>query len=240
MVVAACAALLQPPKPSESKLQQLLAILLARKQSKQRAWLTQLRVMSEAGLLTPQVPKSTEFYLQLTEEYNEGRFRNTLRVSRKTFAWLLQRLYDDEVVAETGRPRLEARRRMCVGLYRMAHKCHVKAIAATFGICEGSVVNFSYEFMALVTTKLANFITYACRTACPVADLPVPLLPLQLSCHSRGAAAGRGCLRAEVRLSRRCWRHGRHSHRDPPAQRAAAAGLLLSQTQIRRHHARRR
>ncbi len=94
------------------------------------------------------------------EQYTDERFRQTLRVTRKTFAWLQAKLYDDQEPADTGRPRLASAQRMAVGLYRLAHKCHVRTIAAHFGISEGSVVNYSYEFIDAVVNKLNAHITY--------------------------------------------------------------------------------
>lgn len=234
MVLAASVALRQRFESSSSKLQQILLILAARKLKKQKEWLCQLQLLADAGLLTPQVPKSREYFELLMDGYNNERFRQTLRVSRKTFAWLRTKLYDDIEPAESGRPRMEASLRMAVGLYRLAHKCHVRTIAAQFGICEGSVVNLSYEFIELVATKLKAHITYDPKSCCLHS-----FCRLQVSGHARAAAVERGHLRAEVWIPwLRCC-HGWHVHHHPPSQRAPAARLLQSEAHLRCHHARR-
>ncbi len=187
----AAGAFFQQISHAPSKLQQILLILAKRKKQKEFAFLMELQGLGQAGLLTRVVPKAKEWFELLMFSYNDERFRQTLRVSRAMFSWLRDKLYGGHDDPGTGRPRALADLRMAIGLHRLATKTAVRDTAHMFGVCEGSVVNYSYDFIDRVVDKLRSHITYVVLALVSVHGL-----------CSRGSVAG----------SRRPERRSRRSH----------------------------
>jgi hypothetical protein len=78
-----------------------------------------LGAMAKADLLTLSVPKSKEWFeMFMRDEPDEC----SLRVSRATFGFLLDKLYGAGEASKVGRPCAARSLRLAVGLYPLAHK----------------------------------------------------------------------------------------------------------------------
>ena len=87
--------------------------------------------------------KSREWCETILFNYDETRFRRTLRMSKSTFHKLLGQISNHEVFKSTGnKPQKSPAFQLAVTLRRLGSKCDVFEIASKFGISEGSVAKY--------------------------------------------------------------------------------------------------
>ena len=76
----------------------------------------------------------------VNSEYSDERFKQTFRVSRETFNFLLSKIEHDITKKETAETPLSASKRLAVCLYKLARGDYYYAITEMTGIGEPTVI----------------------------------------------------------------------------------------------------
>ena len=99
-------------------------------------------------------PKNTGWWDQVQQCYDEGRFKQTFRVSRETFDFIVSRIKDDIAKKETAETPLSPEMRLAVCLYKLSRGDYNFTVAEMMGIGESTVISIVNEVCEAIIVNL--------------------------------------------------------------------------------------
>ena len=106
-------------------------------------------------------PKSYHWYETILFNYDDTRFRKTLRMSQSTFCKIVYKICNHQNFKNQ---RILIEKQLAVVLYRLGGKSTIWDISSKFGIAEGTVILFTSRIISVLKSLKSQVIIWPCDT----------------------------------------------------------------------------
>ena len=103
-------------------------------------------------------PKSNHWYEMILFNYDDTRFRKTLRMKQSTFWIIVNKIRDHESFQKQQIP---IEKQLAVVLYRLGEKSTIWDICSKFGIAEGTVLLFTSRIISAIKSLKSQVVIWS-------------------------------------------------------------------------------